>query len=167
MNIFVLHDDPKIAAEMHCDKHVVKMILESAQMLCTVANHLGFPDIPYKSTHLNHPCTVWARESKQNYIWLLDLFYSLHKEWQYRYNHTRLHKSIEKLAYINFIEVADALPDLGLTPYAQAMPDHYRNKDAVKAYRAYYIGDKAGLLQYTKRNKPEWLQNSERLRNFK
>lgn len=183
MNIFVLHNNPQQAAQMHCDKHVVKMILESAQMLCTVSystfmrntfevdhggnisdseNKIGYEilanAIPYKSTHVNHPCTIWAGKSKQNYKWLLRLMVALHNEWRYRYNHTTIHKSMYKLMYgVDYNKVMELLPDEGLTPFAQAMPDVYRNDDAVEAYRAYYIGDKANLLNYTKRNKPEWL----------
>ena len=156
MNIFVLDYNPQIAAEMHCDKHVVKMILESAQMLCTIANHLCY-DSPYKSTHLNHPCTIWARESRQNYMWLMQLFEFLHDEWQYRFNHTDNHLSYYKLQNVDFDAILNALPDAGLTPFAQAMPDEYRDVDAVIAYRTYYINDKADLLNYTKRKEPQWL----------
>ena len=69
MNIFVLSEDPIEAAQMQCDQHVVKMTLETAQMLCT-----PFPNgsAPYKHTHYNHPCNVWVRESKANFIWLCD-----------------------------------------------------------------------------------------------
>ena len=70
MNIFVLDSDPKVAATMLCDKHVVKMILESAQMLSTVAHTNGH--IPrYRPTHSKHPCTLWAGESKSNWQWLV------------------------------------------------------------------------------------------------
>ena len=69
MNIFYLHKDPRICAQMYCDKHVVKMIIESAQMLCTTHHILGAA-APYKKIHVNHPCTVWTRESIDNYNWL-------------------------------------------------------------------------------------------------
>ena len=72
MNIFYLHEDPKKAAEYQYNKHVVKMILESAQMLCTAHHLLDGPDadVPYKIAHKNHPSTVWARQSSQNYACL-------------------------------------------------------------------------------------------------
>lgn len=70
MNIFVLDYNPKLAAQYHCDKHVVKMILESTQIVCSVANELGI-ETPYETTHYNHPCTVWARESR-NVLELMD-----------------------------------------------------------------------------------------------
>lgn len=68
MNIFVLDSDPEIAAKYHTDKHVIKMILESAQMMSTVVRYVGL-DAGYKSTHLNHPCTIWARTSLSNWLW--------------------------------------------------------------------------------------------------
>ena len=67
MNIFMLHQEPQIAAQYHCDKHVVKMILESAQLLCTALNEAGVP-MPYRVTHKNHPCSIWVRESRANAI---------------------------------------------------------------------------------------------------
>ena len=69
MNIFVLHPMPDVAARMQCDKHVSKMTLETAQMLCTVINELGGTS-PYKSAHVNHPCSVWARQTMGNFMWL-------------------------------------------------------------------------------------------------
>ena len=80
MNIFVLHHDPQVAAEMACDKHVVKMILETAQMMCTVvAAHDIHP--PYRATHAKHPCTIWASESRTNWQWLTDYGLSLSAEY--------------------------------------------------------------------------------------
>ena len=69
MNIFVLHKDPVVAAQMQCDKHVVKMLLESAQMLCSPFEP---GSAPYRRSHYNHPCSKWARESSSNYQWLWD-----------------------------------------------------------------------------------------------
>lgn len=154
MNIFVLDYDPKVAAISHCDKHVVKMILESAQIMCTVQHKLGVDDIPYRATHHNHPCTIWAGESQQNYEWLYQLAEALHDEWQYRFNHGEddIHKSWQ---VIKDLPTPD-LPDIGMTKPRMAMPEEYHNDDVVTAYRTYYINDKADLLQYTKRNKPNW-----------
>jgi hypothetical protein len=92
MNIFLLDENPQINAQYHCDKHVVKMILETAQLLCS-ANHLcGDGDPPYKLAHKNHPVTKWVRASYLNYLWLLDLVDEMHKEWQFRYG-DKIHKS--------------------------------------------------------------------------
>ncbi len=89
MNIFAVDKDPKISAQQLCDKHVVKMILESAQMLCAVYDN---GTAPYKRAFYNHPCTIWARETEQNYEWLLNHAYAMCQEYTRRYG--KVHKSI-------------------------------------------------------------------------
>lgn len=156
MNIFILDTDVASNAQAHCDKHVVKMILESAQMLCTIANELGV-ESPYKSTHKHHPSTKWAASSKANYIWLYELMLELNKEFMYRFGHTKNHLSVDKfMRGVDIDQVLAKLSDLGLTPFAQAMPDEYKNDDAVKAYRDYYNNVKKDILKYTKRAMPTW-----------
>lgn len=126
------------------------MNIEYAQIMCTVLNGLGY-ETPYKSTHKNHPCTKWARESLSNYLWLRELAFELHKEFQYRYGKT--HKSglvSESLPVPN-------IKDFGFLPPAQAMPDEFKDSNFVIAYRNYYKYGKTDLLKYTKRNKPDWL----------
>jgi len=155
MNIFVLDNDPHKAAVMHCDKHVVKMILESAQMLCT-AHHLhpsGSYPIAYKKAHVNHPCTKWVRESLSNYKWLVSLAKNLNDEYKFRYNHTVNHKSFD---VINSLPMPD-IPDLGLTQFVTAMPDDCKTLDPVLSYRTYYNYHKRKILIYTKRSKPVWI----------
>lgn len=154
MNIFVLDVDPRKCAQMHVDRHVSKMNIEYAQIMCTVLNDLGY-ESPYKSTHRQHPCTKWARESLSNYLWLRELALELHNEFRHRYGKT--HKSGL---------VAESLPipnmkDFGLTPFTQAMPDEYRDKNFVKAYRNYYKYGKRDLIKYTKREIPSWLKEEE------
>lgn len=155
MNIFILDYNPKVCAQMHCDKHVVKMILETTQMLCTIHNSYGL-EAGYKPTHLNHPCTIWARESKSNYLWLCELLTELHNEWQWRFNHQHNHKSYDIFMQLDN-NILDLLQDIGLTPFAQAMPEHYRNDDSVKAYQNYYLGEKLDLLTYTNRKLPNFI----------
>ena len=96
MNIFVLDNNPYACARYHCDKHVVKMILESAQMICTTHHLLPNPklkyEIPYKATHTNHPCNRWLRDSLANYMWLYKLTHALNNEYRYRYNKDVDHK---------------------------------------------------------------------------
>ena len=145
MNIFVLDNDIERCAQYHCDKHVVKMILETAQILCTVAGD------GYKPTHKNHPCTVWARHSVDNWLWLRELCYALGREYTHRYGKT--HKSI---AVVQGLSVPE-LPHKGRTPFALAMPTQYQQGCAVASYRAYYLGEKSDMFQWTKRNKPEWV----------
>ena len=154
MNIFVLDEKVEKCAEYHCDKHVIKMILESAQMLSAVVRLNGY-DVGYKLTHKNHPCTKWARESLSNYNWLVRLTRLLNYEYRYRYDKDINHKSYD---LVKTLPIPD-LSDIGLTPFAQAMPDQYKNKNAVKAYRDYYINEKSKFLTWTNRKTPIWYKN--------
>lgn len=154
MNIFALHTDPKTCATYHCNKHVVKMILEHAQLMCTT-HHLhpsGTYNIPYKQTHTNHPCAKWVRESTDNYTWLYHMTKHLNDEYKYRYGKSD-HKSwlaIKDLPLPN-------IPTIGLTPFAQAMPDTCKNDDPITAYRTYYLIEKQRMLDFGKRGDPIWL----------
>lgn len=141
MNIFAVDYDPKIAGMMLCDKHVPRMILESAQMLCSAVNYKAKEQVtPYKTTHINHPCTIWTRASKENFYWLVDHAKELNAQYRIRYGKRVNHKSWEIIKHTvkNSRQWISALPDIGPTSFAQAMPDEYRNPDAVQAYRAYY-----------------------------
>ena len=159
MNIFILHTDIQQNVQQYVDKHVVKMPLESAQMLCTVANELcGKQVAPYKSTHINHPCTIWARQSKQNFEYLFALMVAIDIERQYRFNSAENHLSVTKLIQANILQYADMLPNSGLTDFAQCMPEPYKVAgDAVSAYRNYYNCEKRNLFKWTKRNTPDWI----------
>lgn len=150
MNIFVLHRDPIVAAQMACDKHVIKMILESAQMLCTVAHACGF-DAPYRATHKKHPCTLWAARSRANWQWLIDHALGLCAEYTKRYG--KIHKSQQHIEWCQRLPIS--LPTIGLTAFAQAMPAQYKNKCVIKAYRAYYHGEKAKFATW-KTGVPAW-----------
>ena len=161
MNIFILDSDPRIAAQMHCDKHCVKMILETAQMLSTAHHVYNTPqaDKVYKQAYLNHPCTKWVRESKTNYRWAVDLYLELLKEFKLRRGKT--HKSGNLCN--SFFEIPAGLPDIGLTPFPQAMPNRYKCDDAVQAYRAYYLGDKAEIAEWNwGRPAPGWFEENSR-----
>lgn len=153
MNIFFLHILPSICAIYHNDKHVVKMILETAQLLSSVHYIVPSTYIPqYKLTHKNHPCSKWARESMGNYLWLCDLGMELCKEYTHRYG--KVHKC---QAIIQ--ELKENLPDIEkkeFTMPAQAMPDTYKEDDSVYAYRHYYFFDKSHIASWTKRDKPDW-----------
>ena len=139
MNIFVLDRDPKIAAYMMCDKHVVKMILESAQMLCAAHHVLGSKlDIPYKIAHKNHPSTIWTRECAANYSWLYEHMRALGDEYTKRYN--KIHMSITKCKYL--WRFPNDIPRTEFTQPPQCMPDEYKDKCSIKAYWNYYIGEK-------------------------
>lgn len=141
MNIFVLERDAVGAAVAQCDRHVVKMPLESAQMACTIAWGHGFA-APYKPTHAKHPCTVWSGSSLEAFEWLLAHGLALCAEYSLRYG--REHKSEAVLRAVSSIsDLKSSLPDTPMPPFAQAMPDLYRSPDAVVAYRAFYKGEKA------------------------
>jgi len=150
MNIFVLHSDPHIAAQMACDKHVVKMILETAQMLCTAAHTMGYT-APYTPTHKKHPCTLWASESSGNWNWLLEHGAALCREYTKRYG--KVHKSQRVIEYCSRLKPRCSLQKQ--TPFAQAMPPQYKNECAVTAYRAYYHGEKANFATW-KTKTPDW-----------
>jgi len=151
MNIFVLDDNAIKCAEYHNDKHCVKMILESTQILCGVHWTCG-SEAPYKLTHKNHPCSIWARESLSNYVWLLELAHSLCTEYEYRYG--KQHKCMTILNWCT--ENMPTIPEKGLTNFALAMPDYYKKDTAIESYRAYYMGDKRHIAKWSKRNTPFW-----------
>ena len=157
MNIFVLDRNPTVCAMYHCDKHVPKMILETAQMMCTVANELGVPDVPYKSTHPKHPSTLWIGKSWSNWIWARQLASALNFEYKRRFNHEVNHKSWDVIDNLRLTDGIYRLDGIGLTPFAQAMPDEYKHEDPVVAYRNYYKHGKADILTYKYSNKPTFL----------
>ena len=151
MNIFVVDTDPEVAACQLCDKHVVKMVLETAQMLCTVAHQNGFDGAPYKVAHPKHPCTLWAGKSAANWQWLLDHGLAMCEEYTRRYG--RVHKSQAVIEWCARLPIK--FNDKEQTPFAQAMPVQYKNPCAVTAYRAYYHGEKAGFATW-KSETPAW-----------
>jgi len=139
MNIFYLDEDPEVAAIVQYNKHVVKMILESAQMLCTAHRYYGNDDVPYKTAHLNHPSTIWVRQNTKHYFWLYKHMLALGEEYTHRYG--KIHMSITKckeplqLAPIN-------MPTYKFEQPPQCMPDEFKSDCAIHAYWAYYIGEK-------------------------
>jgi len=136
MNIFYLHPIAKICAVYHSDKHVCKMIIESAQLLSTAHHELNNGhNVTYKPTHKNHPSNVWTRSSKLHYMYVYDLAIGLCKEYTKRYNKTHATEAILRN------ELASHPPELtfgGWSNPPQAMPDVYKHHDTVTAYRQYY-----------------------------
>ena len=151
MNIFVVDENPRIAARQLCDKHVVKMILESAQMLCSAFEN---GKAPYRRAYYNHPCTKWARESIANYEWLLTHAYQLCEEYFQRYG--KIHKSLDAIDWCDNNYLSLNLPNTILTPFAQAMPDEYKNDNPIQAYRNYYNGEKSYFAEWKNTPTPEW-----------
>ncbi len=145
MNIFYLHKDPAKAASYFYDKHKVKMILESAQMLCTAHHYwnerMGISNehVPYKKAHLNHPSTIWCRQNKSQYFWLYDHMLAIGNEYTKRYG--KHHMSIEKCK--TFLSAPPpGMPDGLFKQPPQCMPDEYKQGDAIHGYWNYYIKEK-------------------------
>lgn len=177
MNIFAIESDPIDCAMSMVDKHVVKMILETAQLLSTAhrvldAEHLYFdkskngrnikrwklPDERdqhlYSATHVNHPSAVWARASNNNYNWLYCHFCGLLAEYTYRYG--KVHKCDAMREWLQY--PPRNIPVGYLTPVTPAMPDEYKVPgDSVTSYRNYYRGAKQRMHKWTKREAPEWI----------
>lgn len=152
MNLFILHEDPAVSATYHCDKHVIKMILESAQLLCSTLNMLGY-DTPYKTTHKNHPCRLWCGASLSNYKYVYEYCRWLNNEYIWRYDNGD-HKSWKIVEALPM--PVDKLEDIGLTPFPQCMPDKYKHESAVEAYRQYYKADKAYMATWDKGVSEPW-----------
>ena len=158
MNIFYFDTCPIKAAQAQPDKMLVKMPLETAQMLCTAHRELDGDEYAdkvdlYKKAYWNHPCTVWARKTSKNYYWLLKHFLALGDEYTFRYNKT--HKSVDKL-FAALSQLPRNIPSNAMTPVAQAMPDEYKDENPVKAYRNYCINEKTYAKWEKGRKKPEW-----------
>ena len=153
MNIFVLDYNHTTCAQYHCDKHIVKMPLETAQMLSSVYARYE-EEGPYLPVHQKHPCTLWAGSTIENYKWLWNLGNALLKEYTYRYDRT--HKCGEILALLRC--PPRKLTARGFTKFAQAMPDEYKHPDVVTAYRNYYRGAKRSLAVWSKREPPAFME---------
>lgn len=165
MNIFFIHKEPRQAARWQCDKHVVKMILESAQMLSTVlrANGVEDDDCPvklYRSTHAKHPSTLWAGETRTNYEWLCTHALELCAEYTRRYD--RRHASQDLLEWCPTL--SHRIPAGDLTKFAVAIADKYKPQcivegDPVASYRNYYTIIKPAVISVRWKDpatKPPW-----------
>ena len=149
MNIFYLAKCPYKAAELQYNKHVVKMILESAQMLCTAHHHyaekheINADYIPYKKAHYNHPSTIWCRQNKNHYRWLYNHMKALGREYTARYN--KEHLSITKCKSKLSLYPHD-IPEGRFEQPPQCMPDEYKVEgDSLSAYWNYYEQDKVKI----------------------
>jgi hypothetical protein len=158
MNIFRVDNNPFRAAEMLCDKHVVKMVLETAQLLSSAHHMLDTPVAPkvYKLTHKNHPCALWVRSSKRNYSWTLKHFMALLHEYTYRYGKT--HKSARLLPYFcqsNVLPIKESRE----TDPPQCVYDDCKDDDVVKAYQKYYAARSKEIdMRWTKREVPKFMR---------
>lgn len=180
MNIFYLNNDPVVCAQQHVDKHVVKMILEYAQLLSTAhrildgtettkqsktgrrLKHWSLHDSRdsalYSATHANHPSARWARDNKSNYQWLFKLWIELMREYNYRYG--KIHSSARLIPFLK--NPPNNIPDGEFSAPWRAMPDDYKVDRSepdytIKSYRAYYNGAKTSMFKWKNRPTPEWI----------
>lgn len=155
MNLFFLDRDPELAAQAQCDKHVCKMIIETAQMMST-AHMLGSMfnvSGLYLPTHENHPSTVWVRSSPSAYRWTWHHLKALCEEYTHRYD--RIHATQRKLLHRLFAQPITEGSEWRDPP--QCMPDEFKQDDTVEAYRAFYRGSKVSFARWTKRPTPRWM----------
>jgi hypothetical protein len=156
MNIFILDANIDQCVQAYCDKHVVKMPLETAQILCTVHHcKTPFKDIPYKPYNPKHPCIQWACKSLQNYQYLTRLGLKICSEYSFRFEKQHKSENVIKWCCLNNWRLVN-MNDDGLTPFFQAMPIQYHDKNAVNAYRKYYNNEKRHIAQWRKRKMPQW-----------
>ena len=129
MNIFVTHPDPMLSAMFLDDKRVIKMVLESAQLLSTAMIQLGGCG-PYKPCYINHPCSIWTRDCRHNYNWLYFHFVYLCEQYTDRYG--KIHKCEQ---YVNtFGEFTQHVPyKLMPKPFANCTP--FKRTEVHLAYR--------------------------------
>jgi len=165
MNLFILSLIQREIAQFMMDKHVSKILLEAVQMLCSAKRILDpYDEVNekiYKLAHKNHPVTIWCRKSKANFIWTLELIEELHKEWRFRYGHpeTKFHKSYLMAVILREnMPTDDKFEEIGLIPFALAMPNEYKSDDPVEAYRNYYMSEeKQKIASWKKgRERPVW-----------
>lgn len=176
MNIFYLDESPTQCAQWMVDKHVVKMILETAQLLSTAHRVLdGVMTIDtsgprkkkvyklnderdlilYSATHINHPSAVWARSSVENYNWLVDHLFALSAEYTYRYG--KQHATMTKMGY-EIQSPPHSLTNWDWTPMPSCMdPQYIIGEDPIANYRNYYRLGKASMHKWKKREAPEWI----------
>ena len=184
MNIFYLHNDPTECAKLHTDKHVVKMILEYAQLLSTAHRVLdgvlttdrggaagrqrttyilsdSRDTMLYRATHINHPSAIWVRKSYENYEWLYTLFIELMKEYTYRYGKNH---ACEKLIDALYTPPTHIPKGVGFTEPTPAMPDEVKVAgNSIASYQNYYISNKQHLASWqgkiNSRSVPKWFKN--------
>ena len=177
MNVFYLHEDPKICATMHADKHVVKMIVEYGQMMSTAHRVLDGTewydrtinnrrikrwrlddereDILYKASHINHPSAIWVRESIENYYQMFKLYMATLAEFTNRYG--KIHGASKPSVFL--MRPPLNIPCVKRTEIPQCMPDYCKVKgNPIKAYRNYYINEKESFATWKNKEIPQWFK---------
>ena len=156
MNIFFLDETPYKSAQYLCDKHVPKMLLESCQMLSTaIQNYTDRIEELYKPSYPNHPMTKWVGFNRDCFRWALENADIINQEYSKRFK--KIHKSSRIINIIYDNNYLNDIPDGFFKEPPQCMPDEYRDKDYVTAYRRYYNTDKKYFAKWEKgRKQPEW-----------
>ena len=176
MNIFYLDPDPSTCAKMHLDKHVVKMIIEYAQLMSTAHRVLDGEQYTdktannrniqrwrmkdelsehtlYKASHVNHPSAIWVRQSKENYRWLYRMWFYLLQEYTHRYGKKHACEKLMSALYLDPMNIPKGI----FTEPTPAMPDTYKvTNDSIRSYQNYYIHDKSRFAKWKNRETPEW-----------
>lgn len=183
MNIFYLDEEPRIAAQYACDQHVVKMIVETAQLLSTAHRILDGKEyidsssgrkirrwalddylldkLFYHATHINHPSAIWVRSNRAAYDWTVRYLYCLCDEYTLRYGKTHKTESLAKAFNLNYPKNLD--PSNIFSPPPQTMPEQYKLQDTVEAYRRFYIYDKSKFAKWKHGNIPDWFRSGSRI----
>lgn len=149
MNIFIMDWDVNRCAQWHGDKHLGKMILEGTQLLCNAHHWLGSP-APYRPTHMNHPCSVWARMYLDHWVYLRQLVLAMGREWTHRFGTT--HKSATTAASLRYPN----LPRGWINP-PLVVPEKYQWGSVPISYRLYYLHEKKAMHKWTRRKAPWWI----------
>ena len=178
MNIFKLDNDPVQAAQLMCDKHVVKMVTEYGQLLSTAHRILdgeqytdktkngrnikrwrlagdAIERLLYKASHVNHPSNIWCRENDKNYRWLYKHFQATAKEYERRYG--RVHKTYTDLGSMLWLAPKNIKQTAHESVMPQCMPDHCKRDDVVEGYRNYYRTEKSAFATWKNAVTPEWM----------
>lgn len=180
MNIFYLDSDAQQAARFLVDKHIVKMPLETVQLLSTAHRILdgtcktvihngrkkkqyalpspGLDSALYQATHVNHPSAVWSRQSTGNYDWLVSYLLAMCDEYTARYGKRF---KFQESGLVDMLKNRPTnLNEGGFTPPPPAMPSQYISKDIIESYRRYYAGDKWRFAKWKTGNLPDWMLES-------
>ena len=156
MNIFHLDKNPLFCAQWLCDKHCVKMVVETAQMLCTAyQRHFGLKDDLYKPAYPKHPMTIWVGDTKENYFFTMRLFNYMLDEYTNRYSKVHSSSRINLLLNSKYKEWHNLSGKFTKPPLC--MPDQYKTDCYITSYRKYYIGEKKRIAKYKFTEPPQWL----------
>ena len=158
MNIFFLHEMPEISAEMLCDKHIPKMLVETCQMLSTAyQRHMGEHEGLYKPAYPKHPMTIWVGDSRANFDWAFDHAVAISQQFRQRYNKERKSSRILEILADEYQAENVNITDIGFTEPPQCMPDDYKDENYIQAYRDYYWYDKQYFAKWNKGiDAPAW-----------